>query len=348
MPAPSKILIKGSSIPGRVPDLSSLELRELAVNTADGTIFFKNSQEEILTFEDASKFPSMLSQTLSSTNFTYVNNLSVLGKIYGDGSELMGVTGGSGGGDESVNTLVRSSSADWDIVGDRYFTTSSSTNTINKGTKVFAVSANLSYIPTQDVTIVYNHDINRHMHGTVLDYDSSTGSLTADINSHTGSGTYSVWRINIGGTPAFVNSLVVSNNLSDVADSSIALANLSGVSKTELQSLSGSWQHAYTTVSTNSASWNYQGTDLKSLSANWQNTSTVVQANSAAWSAIRKFDMVYSPNTISYSGTAPSGSLTSQSAWTIVRIVYTTTGTVSSQGTANNAIWDNRTSLSYA
>ena len=281
-------------------------------------------------------------------NFTYVSNLSVLGKIYGDGSSLLGVAEGSGGGDENVNTLVKASSADWNIIGDRYFTTSISTNSINKETKVFAVSANLSYIPTQDITIVHDHDINHHMHGTVLDYNSSTGSLTADINSHTGTGTYSAWKINIGGTPTFVDSLVATNNLSDVSNPSTALANLSGVSKSELRSLSGSWQQTFTTVSSNSATWNYQGTDLKSLSANWQNTSTTVQANSATWSSIRKFDMVYSPNTISYSGTAPSSSLTSQSAWTIVRIVYTNSGTVSAQGTANNAIWDNRTSLSYA
>ena len=393
MPAPSKILIKGSSVPDKIPALSSLELRELAINTSDGKIFTKTANNSIATFLNSSQAPFILNQSLSSTtpqfgsnnvsgvfgavlngfnndvsgsgstvangenndiasdfsfigsglnnsisltadysailggsnntlnhansfiigsnvsshaeNFTYVSNLSVLGKIYGDGSALLGVAGGSGGGDENVNTLVKASSADWSIIGDRYFTTSISTNSINKGTKVFAVSANLSYIPTQDITIVYDHNASRHMHGTVLDYNSSTGSLTADIGSHTGSGSYSDWRINLGGVPTFVNYLVGTNNLSDVSSPSTALANLSGVSKTELQSLS------------------------------------------ASWSPIRKFDMVYSPNTISYSGTAPSSSLTSQSVWTVTRIIYTTSGTVSAQGTANNAVWDNRLSLSY-
>ena len=407
MPAPSKILIKGSSIPGKIPALSSLELRELAINAADGKLFTKTTSEEIVSFLNSSQQPFVLNQSLSSTtpqfgsnnvsgvfgsvlngfnndvsgsgstiangenndissdfsfigsglnntisatadygailggsnntlnhqssfiigsnisshseNFTYVNNLSVLGKVYGDGSSLLGVTGGSGSGDENVNTLVRASSADWSIIGDRYFTTSISTNSINKGTKVFAVSANLSYIPTQDITVVHDHDITRHMHGTVLDYNSSTGSLTADITSHTGSGSYSDWRINLGGTPTFVDSLIASNNLSDVASPSTALANLSGVSKSELMSLSGSWQSTFTTV----------------------------QSNSATWSSLKKFDMVYSPNTISYSGVAPGGSLTSQSAWTITRIVYTTSGTVSAEGTASNAIWNNRLSLSY-
>ena len=340
----SKILIKGSSVPDKIPALSSLEPRELAVNTTDGKIFTKTIDNNIVTFLNSSEHPSVLNQSLSSTtpqygsntvsgvfgtvvngfnndisgsgstvangenndiasdfsfigsglnnnisltadygailggsnntlnhqqsfiigsnitshteNFTYVSNLSVLGKIYGDGSDLLGVTSGGGGGDESVNTLVRSASADWSIIGDRYFTTSITTNSINKGTKVFAVSANLSYIPTQDVTIVYDHDASRHMHGTILDYNSSTGSLTADVNSHTGSGTYSDWRINLGGTPTFVNSLVATNNLSDVSSPSTALANLSGVSKSELSSLSGSWQSTFTAVQSNSATWN--------------------------------------------------------------------------------------------
>ena len=405
-PSASRILLKGSDIPGRIPTLSSLENRELAINFTDGIIYAKTSNDNIVAFCDRSQAPLVFNSSLSAVlpqygnnnitndfgailnganntisgagsvivngesnnvesdlsfigsgtsntisltadygailggsnnnldhtnsfivgtnitshaeNFTYVNNLSVLGKIYGDGSNLLGVTSGSGG-DESVNTLVKASSADWNIIGDRYFTTSISTNSLDKGTKVFAVSANLSYIPTQDITIVYDNDVARHMHGTVLDYNSSTGSLTAVINSHTGTGTYSNWKINIGGTPTFVNSLVVSNNLSDVADSSIALANLSGVSKTELQSLSGSWQNAFTTV----------------------------QSNSATWSSIKKFDMFYSPNTISYSGTASCGSLTSQSAWTITRIVFTNSGTVSAQGIALNAIWDSRLYLSY-
>lgn len=432
----SKVFIKGSNISGRVPALSSLEYRELAINYTDGIIYAKTSDDKIIAFYNKSQSPLVFNSVLSAIspqfggnnvtsefgailngannsvsgagsvivngesnsiesdlsfigggadnmisltadfgailggssnkldhinsfilgsnitshaeNYTYVNNLSVVGKIYGDGSSLTGITGGLGDGDISVNTLVRSSSASWDIVGDRYFTTSNTTNSINKGTKVFVVSTELSYIPTQDITIVYEHDISRHMHGTVLDYNSVTGSLTADITSRTGSGTYSIWRINIGGTPTFVDSLVASNNLSDLTSPSTALTNLSGVSKSELQSLTEKWQQITTTISSNSAiNWNYQGTDLKSLSANWQNTSTVVQTNSAAWSVIRKFDMVYTPNTISYSGIAPSGSLTSQSTWTITRITYTTSGTVSAQGIVNNAIWDNRLSLSY-
>jgi hypothetical protein len=42
-------------------------------------------------------------------NFTYVNNISATGKIYGDGSELEGIVAG----DSEATTLVRTNSADW-------------------------------------------------------------------------------------------------------------------------------------------------------------------------------------------------------------------------------------------
>lgn len=181
MSAPSKILLKGSSVSNKIPALSSLELRELAVNTSDGKIFTKTSANVIVSFLNSSEAPLVLNQSLSSItpqfgsnsasgvfgavlngfnndvsgsgstvangenndilsdysfigsglnnsisltadygailggsnntlnhansfiigssvsshaeNFTYINNLSVLGKIYGDGSELTGVAG---------------------------------------------------------------------------------------------------------------------------------------------------------------------------------------------------------------------------------------------------------------
>jgi hypothetical protein len=53
-----------------------------------------------------------LGSNLSShaSDFTYVNNLSSVGKIYGDGSELTGIVAG----DTVATTLVRSNSANWD------------------------------------------------------------------------------------------------------------------------------------------------------------------------------------------------------------------------------------------
>jgi hypothetical protein len=93
--------------------------------------------------------------------------------------------------------------AAWDVVipGDRYLTTSTTSNTVSNGNKTFTIGTGLSYTPTQNITISY--DASNHMHGEVLTYNSGTGVLTVDINHHTGSGTYAAWVVNVGGvTPA--------------------------------------------------------------------------------------------------------------------------------------------------
>jgi hypothetical protein len=83
-------------------------------------------------------------------------------------------------------------------LSDRYSTSSISTNDIdNNNGKVFIVNADLAYIPLQEVLIV--NSPSKHMHGTVVSYSGTT--LTVDINSHTGTGTFSSWVINLDGTP---------------------------------------------------------------------------------------------------------------------------------------------------
>jgi hypothetical protein len=47
------------------------------------------------------------------------------------------------------------------------------------------------------VTITF--DASNHMHGEVLTYNAGTGAMTVDVNHHTGSGTYAVWTVNVGG-----------------------------------------------------------------------------------------------------------------------------------------------------
>jgi hypothetical protein len=84
-------------------------------------------------------------------------------------------------------------------LSDRYKTTSLSSVLIGNGSKTFTVDANLSYIPLQEVLIVY--DASNHMHGTVTSYNSTTGQLIVDVNHHTGSGTFASWVINLDGTP---------------------------------------------------------------------------------------------------------------------------------------------------
>jgi hypothetical protein len=82
-------------------------------------------------------------------------------------------------------------------LADRYKTTSVTSNTITNGAKTFTVGANLAYIPLQEVLIV--NDPTHHMHATVTSYSGTT--LVVDVKTHTGSGTFIVWVINLDGVP---------------------------------------------------------------------------------------------------------------------------------------------------
>lgn len=111
--------------------------------------------------------------------------------------------GGSSGTVTSVNAgtniSVTGTATDPIInsLADRYKTTSNSTNTISNTSKTFTVSANLAYIPLQEVLIVY--DASNHMHGTVTSYSATT--LVVDVKTHTGGGTFADWVINLDGVP---------------------------------------------------------------------------------------------------------------------------------------------------
>jgi hypothetical protein len=84
------------------------------------------------------------------------------------------------------------------IPGDRYLTTSTTSLTIDNNNKTLTVGTGLSYTPQQDVVIAY--DASNHMHAQVLTYNSGTGVMTVDVRSHTGTGTFAAWTVNVGGT----------------------------------------------------------------------------------------------------------------------------------------------------
>jgi len=100
--------------------------------------------------------------------------------------------------------LTKNSGTDYDsswatlIPGDRYLTTSTTSLTIDNANKTLTVGTGLSYTPQQDVVIAY--DATHHMHAQVLTYNSGTGVMTVDVRSHTGTGTFAVWTVNVGGT----------------------------------------------------------------------------------------------------------------------------------------------------
>jgi hypothetical protein len=97
-------------------------------------------------------------------------------------------------------------------LADRYKTSSTTSNSVSNGTKNFTVDLNLAYIPLQEILVVFNPA--NHMHGEVTSYNSATGALVVDIKSHTGSGTYTAWVLNLDGTP--VDAITGSGTVNEI------------------------------------------------------------------------------------------------------------------------------------
>ena len=98
-------------------------------------------------------------------------------------------------------------------LADRYKTSSVTSNSVSNGSKSFVVDINLSYIPLQEILVVHNPA--NHMHGEVTSYDAATGALVVNIKTHTGSGTYTSWVLNLDGTP--VDAITGSGTTNEIA-----------------------------------------------------------------------------------------------------------------------------------
>jgi hypothetical protein len=71
-------------------------------------------------------------------------------------------------------------------VGDKYYTTSTTSLSVSNGNKSLTVDTGLSYTTQQSVIIAY--DAAHHMHGIVTSYNISTGAMVVDVAQHTGTG----------------------------------------------------------------------------------------------------------------------------------------------------------------
>ena len=98
-------------------------------------------------------------------------------------------------------------------LADRYKTSSTTSNSVSNGSKNFTIDLNLSYIPLQEILVVFNPA--NHMHGEVTSYNAATGALVVDIKTHTGSGTYTSWVLNLDGTP--VDAITGSGTANEIA-----------------------------------------------------------------------------------------------------------------------------------
>lgn len=154
----------------------------LLSSTAASTYYLQTNPSGFITSSALS--PYLLSSTAASTY-----------AVIAAGQPTSGTVG---------QVLTKNSGTNYDsswttlIPGDRYVTTSTTSNSVSNGAKTFTVGTGLSYSSQQDVVISYNAA--NHMHAVVTSYDSGTGVLVVDVQNHTGSGTYTAWTVNVGGT----------------------------------------------------------------------------------------------------------------------------------------------------
>jgi hypothetical protein len=152
------LLLKRSGNANSVPSAGNLALGELAINYADGNLFFKNgnSQVELLT---SSRFVSVTGN-VTGGNVVSLGNVSAVGNvtgnyILGNGSQLTGLNVGNSFGAIAVagaNTVIANSSgATVNFVAGTgiSITTNSATDTITfvgASTIVWEVGGSLGYV----------------------------------------------------------------------------------------------------------------------------------------------------------------------------------------------------------
>lgn len=84
-----------------------------------------------------------------------------------------------------------------EIANQGFSATSSTAMTIGTGTKTFTASTGAAFIGGQTVLISSTASSENNMTGTVVNYDSTTGVMEVDVDTISGSGSFSAWAIGL-------------------------------------------------------------------------------------------------------------------------------------------------------
>jgi hypothetical protein len=280
------------------------------------------------------------------SGITYVNSLSSLGKIYGDGSELTGIVAG----DSEATTLVRSSSANWTGV----YTTvqsNSATNWNYQGTDLKGLSANWqsTYLTVSSLSAQWAAGEGSSSEYLPLTGGNLSGTLTVQGNVSASQYLY--------GDGTFITGLAVEGNTVSVSDplkfkytgnGSTKSFQVSGTSNSTNANLvrvhvDNVVQEPYTAYTLS-----FSAVEFVVAPANGQSIYIITPNVSIGGEPARRFDFVVgTPASFSYSGVAEANSLITQPVWTITRIAYTSVGEISATQYASNVTWSGRLTATY-
>jgi hypothetical protein len=209
---------------------------------------------------------------------TMKGDLNVTGKYLSGGIDLSTLMG-TGGGGEYGDRLISGSES---LILNPDGTVDFPNNTVSPK------DGNMITIQSSNSTLDTFTRISLTPHGFFA-YDENSNSITIDSIDNdiiiTSQDTYE-WKFNSEGALEGPNgTLSILGNLS----ASGRIFQNGNDLQSEIESLSAklndstNWNSTYTTVQTNSSSWNYQGSDIKALTGNWQTAYTNLITNSAAY-----------------------------------------------------------------
>ena len=156
--AQQSIILKRSAAPGKVPDTSSLNLGEIAVNTYDGKLYFRKSGS-VETIESI-----VTTNTLTTGSLALTGDLTVLGTVNARQFNIAII---------SSSTLFESGSSNF---GNSLDDTHSFTGSVNI-TGSFLVNGNEVGVPAGPNTFDFNLDPDAA--GTVNFVEDNTGNTQA-------------------------------------------------------------------------------------------------------------------------------------------------------------------------
>lgn len=361
------IIIKKSTVLGNAPNINALENGELAINCADGYIFFKknNGGENYLAkFVDLEGQPYLLDNSLSAIKPQYGGNTvsevfaTVLGGYNNDvGGAASTVVNGENNDIFSDFSTIANGLNNKILSGGDYSFIGGGENNLVSHRNVFTLGSNLSS-HAEDFTYVNNISATGKIYG---DGSELTGIVGGDTEATT-----LVRNSSADWTSSYTT---VQSNSSDWNSPQIDVVLTSdplkfvfiGDGSTTSYTVSG------TTASTNASlidvfvdNVRQEPTESYSLSANivefvvapsLNSRIFVITPNTVAGqlSVAKRHEFIDEDTySISYAAIASFGTPEISSLWRITKITYTNFGSVSATQYANDVAWTNRLIVSYS